>query len=384
MSQGSKSYCTVSGSGEMQTAGIWRGSVFINTPFLRYLLIFVMFASVCSSTGYVSQKSEHRRCTPPLLVVISQGSSGSSMLENIISENFKFRSFIGLREFFGGNQEQEASCCSGSLFLDGRPRKDEIIKKYEHIIRKIHWDGIDDALDIFNAFFLDAEFGMKPTLIQLKSNLYGNSDISVYDALPQFHRFVKWLQIKAKSNDAVIIYNRRNALDVQLSRERHEYYSNLPWGAGCTKLSKLNRSQKLLCWKSKNGKMHVEAKLFSDNVNSTQRREAGIQHFLSNHRLHYHFTTYENLTSTDDTVRTNSWCHIEMYLKKHFCQSDCAKGYLGDSLHCADLSWCTSFAADFKSATPLRNHSEIILNIREVFLSLSSETSGELWRGPKP
>jgi len=200
----------------------------IKLSICKYLLIFVMFASVCSSTGYVSHKSEYRGCTPPLLVVISQGSSGSSMLENILSEKFKFRSFIGLREFFGGNQEKEASCCSGSSFLDGRPRKDDIYKKYQHIIGKIHMDGIDDALDIFKAFFLDAEFGMKPTLIQLKSNLYGNSDISLYDALPQFARFVKWLQIKTKSNDAVIIYNRRNALDVQLSRERHQYYSDLP------------------------------------------------------------------------------------------------------------------------------------------------------------
>merc|ERR1719192_683645 len=139
---------------------------------------------------------------------------------------------------------------------------------------------------------------------------------------------------------------------------RHKVYKNLPSAAGCG-FSDLSSEERSACMKSKHEKLYIpNPKKFVNILENLLRRESGIQRFLSIHGLPYLFITYEDLTTSDDIVRTNAWCSVEEYLKKRICQSACAKIYLGESLNCGNSSWCTSFAEKFKSATPLRNHTD--------------------------
>ena len=42
-------------------------------------------------------------CTPPMVITLPQGRSGSSMLNNILQEHLRFEYFPLLSEFFGSN-----------------------------------------------------------------------------------------------------------------------------------------------------------------------------------------------------------------------------------------------------------------------------------------
>jgi len=157
---------------------------------------------------------------------------------------------------------------------------------------------------------------------------------------------------------------------------RHRAFPDLPAGTGCQ-----GPAKKISCMKSKLRRVFYP-KYLESILNRVLWRYLGMQHFLASNSLPHLSVSYEDLTAPNNVIRTNAWCSIEKYLKKRFSQSSCAKTYLGEFIHSANLTWCIPFAANFRP-TPLRNHSEIILNTNEVISSISSNISAKFWRGPK-
>ena len=198
-----------------------------------------------------------------------------------------------------------------------------------------------------------------------------------------------WLSSRVRSHNAAIIRNRRNVIDVALSTLKHKLFKDLPPANGCSKLSRLKKEIKDLCITAKSGKLQVEnSARFGRLVAQRSLRNDAINRFLSNHSIPHKSIDYEDLTSRHDDVRIDAWCSVEHYIKNTFCNSSCAVSYIGNALECGNTdrasNWCATFADKFKSATPLRNHTDIISNAAEVYAALPSDVKMKYWRGPHP
>ena len=330
-----------------------------------------------------SKSSLAERCTPPFVVTMTLGRSGSSLLNDVIHDNTAFKKFKLLSEFFGEGTLGEKTCCKNVTAyraLFSKKRKDSrkylanFRKMYGHIL-KAQDGGFDDALDFFRAFHLAKP--QIPHLFQLKSYGPWGSDELYYSSLPAYKTFSEYLSRRIKVHEAFVIRNTRNILDATLSELRHRRNGAITGG--------LCDSE---CWRLK-----LAAKLTVDNLETfskmlhvRRQRRRGIDNFFTKYNISSINVEYEKLFSSDEKVRQRAWCGVEVQMKKTFCKSTCAMRYINGKMCGQGVgtgTWCKTFAKTFQRPAPFQNHIDFIENAKEVYDVLPADVRMS-WRGPVP
>ena len=147
-----------------------------------YVIVFVCTIGAAIYLNFANQIMlsdsilNHNKCVPPFIATLTQGRSGSSMLNKILDKELHFRLFPFLSEIFGGNAKDEESCCEYPLNrnMESAKRKGKFEKLYKDIF-KTNDLKFRDPLHFVRSLLLNPEVGLAPSLMQLKSFVAGHN-----------------------------------------------------------------------------------------------------------------------------------------------------------------------------------------------------------------